>query len=64
MNMNEANEAAREENLDDVRAVTRSIDHLTEDDIELMLTDFLRENRLIGRFLVWIEKWKSIHCKS
>lgn len=38
-----------------------SIDELDEDTFEDAVIDFITENRLLGEWLVWIEKWKALH---
>lgn len=44
-----------------VEAIVKSIDELDNNKLEEALSDFLVEQKLIGEFLVWIEKWKALH---
>ena len=41
-----------------------AIDSLRDDELEEAFLTFLLEKEMLGEFLVWIEKWKSIYCKS
>ncbi len=41
--------------------ITAYIDELNDEQLEQAIVDFLVEQKLIGEFLVWIEKWKSNH---
>lgn len=42
-------------------AILKAIDELPDNALESALSDFLEEQKLVGEFLVWIEKWKSNH---
>jgi hypothetical protein len=41
--------------------ILETIDELPDDVLECALSDFLEEQKLVGEFLVWIEKWKAIN---
>ena len=45
-------------------ALLRSIDDLPDDKLEEAISDFLEELKLMGKFLVWLEKWKALHRTS
>ena len=38
-----------------------AIDDLPHDLLERAIVDFLTEQKLGGEFLVWLEKWKTLH---
>ncbi len=38
-----------------------AIDDLPDEQLEQAILDFLTEQKLGGEFLVWLEKWKSLH---
>ena len=38
-------------------------DCLSNEQLEQAVIDFLTEQKLGGEFLVWLEKWKSLHTK-
>jgi len=40
-------------------AIAEAIDNLDDYTLEKALRDFLVEQKLLGEFLVWIEKWKK-----
>ncbi len=42
-------------------AIRQAVDDLNEEQIENMIHDFIHEHELVGEFLVWVEKWKSLH---
>ena len=41
--------------------ISEAIDALDDENLEPAVVDFLIEQKLIGEFLVWIEKWKHNH---
>lgn len=41
--------------------ITEAIDPLNDEELEKAIADFLTEQKLMTEFLVWLEKWKSIH---
>lgn len=41
--------------------ISEAIDSLNEEQFEGAVADFLTEQKLIGEFLVWLEKWKQNH---
>lgn len=41
-------------------AFEQAIDDLDEDLLIKALSDFLEEQKLIGEFLMWLEKWKDL----
>lgn len=43
------------------KAVMDAIDPLDDQHLEVVISDFLEERKLVGEFLVWLEKWKSNH---
>lgn len=45
-------------------AFLRATDDLPDTQFEKAISDFLLEQKLLGEFLIWIEKWKSIHQKG
>lgn len=45
----------------DTTVIKQAVDDLNEEQIEDMICDFLQEHNFSGEFLVWVEKWKSLH---
>ena len=41
--------------------IMHSIDELLDNTWECALSDFLEEHKLVGEFIIWIEKWKELH---
>jgi len=41
--------------------ISKAIDSLNDEQLEEAVVDFLTEQKLVGEFLVWVEKWKSTH---
>ena len=37
-----------------------AIDDLNEELLKLAVSDFLTEQKLVGEFIVWLEKWKEL----
>lgn len=44
-----------------LEVIARATDDLDDTKLEEVLSDFLVEQKLVGEFLVWLEKWKSLH---
>ena len=44
-----------------IEAIEQALDELDDAKLEEALSDFLVEQRLVGEFLAWLEKWKSLH---
>ena len=44
--------------------ITEAVDELDDQQLLDAFSDFLAEQKLIGEFLVWLEKWKAIHKVS
>ena len=41
--------------------LVRALMGLNRYHLEHAITDFLKEEKLVGEFLVWVEKWKILH---
>ena len=42
--------------------IEQAIDDLSDKLLEQAFLDFLTEHKLLGEFLVWIEKWKYLQA--
>ena len=47
-------------NINKNQIIIDAIDDLPDDLLEQAISDFLEEQKLIGEFIVWLEKWKAV----